>query len=233
VCGTLGRMSGPEHEGSDLVTGPTHSAVLEPSMSVQSTPAPAVYKEIPGFSGYRVGSDGSVWTCKVKGGNDRAAGRRGPWRLLSVHRSKTGYCLVNLDRGGHNHVRQVHRLVLELFVGPRPEGMEACHYPDPDKANNRVENLRWDTHGENAKDRYRDRGTVTEKCCRRCGQTRPLSEFCRDKRSTDGHGQRCRACRTKGSAERFRRDPEARARRRAYNREYMRRWKAGKKGGGK
>jgi hypothetical protein len=185
-----------------------------------------------GFPGYAVGSDGTVWTCKAKGGNDRTPGKRGPWRRLTMHRNRKGYLLVNLDRGGRNHTRTVHRLILTAFVGPRPDGMEACHYPDPNKANNRLDNLRWDTHGENAKDRYRDRPVATEKRCRRCGQVKPHSEFYRDSRSTDGHVTRCRVCCTKDSAESLRRNPAARAKRRAYNREYMRRWKAKKKGGG-
>ncbi len=204
------------------------------SMALLSLPivrVPVEYRDVPGFPGYRVGDDGSVWTCKRKGGNDRAAGKRGSWRLLSVHRTRTGYCLVNLDVDGRNHVRQVHRLVLEAFVGPRPDGMEACHYPDSDKENNRLTNLRWDTHDENAKDRYRDRGPVTEKECRGCVSIKPVSEFYRDPRSTDGYVSRCRACYTRDSAERLRRNDEARAKRRTYNREYMRRWKAKKKGG--
>jgi hypothetical protein len=225
------RMSGPERAPLTL-DGSYTPTFREVSMSDQSIPAPVVYKDIPGFPGYRVGDDGSVWTSKFKGGNDRAAGKRGPWRLLKVHHNRAGYCLVNLDRDGRNHTRPIHRLVLELFVGPRPEGMEACHYPDADKNNNRLENLRWDTHGENAKDAYRDRPPVTEKCCRGCNTVKPLSEFYGDKCSTDGHVQRCRACYTRDAAERLRHNDEARAKRRAYNREYMRRWKAKKKGGG-
>lgn len=45
------------------------------------------------------------------------------------------------------------RLVLEAFVGPCPEGMEACHFPDRDPANNQLENLRWDTHQANMVDK--------------------------------------------------------------------------------
>jgi hypothetical protein len=33
------------------------------------------YREIPGLVGYRVGDDGSVWTCRRKGGNDRSSDR--------------------------------------------------------------------------------------------------------------------------------------------------------------
>lgn len=44
------------------------------------------------------------------------------------------------------------RLVLEAFVGPCPPGMVACHWPDRDTANCRLDNLRWDTEKANAAD---------------------------------------------------------------------------------
>ena len=47
----------------------------------------------------------------------------------------------------------VHRLVLETFVGPCPSRMECCHFPDRNHGNNRLENLRWDTHKNNMNDK--------------------------------------------------------------------------------
>ena len=52
----------------------------------------------------------------------------------------------------------VHRLVLEAFVGPCPEGMECCH-GDGNGCNNRLENLRWDTPRNNHRDK-RTHGTT-------------------------------------------------------------------------
>lgn len=46
----------------------------------------------------------------------------------------------------------VHRLVLEAFIGYRPEGMEARHL-DGSRRNNSLANLRWGTHKENQADR--------------------------------------------------------------------------------
>lgn len=46
-------------------------------------------------------------------------------------------------------------LVLEEFVGSCPDGMECCHWDD-DRSNNRLDNLRWDTHSNNVKDGYRN-----------------------------------------------------------------------------
>ncbi len=48
--------------------------------------------------------------------------------------------------------RLVHRLILEAFVGPCPRGKESCHFPDRNPTNNRLENLRWDTHAANGRD---------------------------------------------------------------------------------
>jgi hypothetical protein len=59
--------------------------------------------------------------------------------------------VVLLHRDGQPRTTAIHKLVLEAFVGPWPEGMECCHN-DGDHTNNRVENLRWDTHSNNVHD---------------------------------------------------------------------------------
>jgi hypothetical protein len=48
----------------------------------------------------------------------------------------------------------VHVLVLETFVGPRPSPRHhGAHFPDNDKANNRLENLAWKLPKENEADK--------------------------------------------------------------------------------
>jgi hypothetical protein len=108
------------------------------------------YRPIEGFRFYRVGSDGSVWGCQKCG---RGAGRIGPWRRLCPSNGGKGYQLVKLREGGQQRNEYVHVLVLEAFVGPRPEGMEACHDPNPDRTCNRLDNLRWDTPSANNHDK--------------------------------------------------------------------------------
>lgn len=49
----------------------------------------------------------------------------------------------------------VHRLVLEAFVGPCPPGMESLHGNDI-SADNRIENLRWDTRLNNKADQRKN-----------------------------------------------------------------------------
>lgn len=48
----------------------------------------------------------------------------------------------------------LHRLILEAFKGPCPEGLE-CRHRDGNPANNRPSNLFWGTRSENIRDRIR------------------------------------------------------------------------------
>jgi hypothetical protein len=109
---------------------------------------PVIVKDIPGFPGYRVGSDGSMWSCHLPFG-----GLGNVWKkLIHLKTARSGYFFFSLRRSGKNWQRGVHRLVLEAFVGPCPPGMEACHN-NGIKTDNRLENLRWDTRKANARDR--------------------------------------------------------------------------------
>jgi hypothetical protein len=72
-----------------------------------------------------------------------------PGRILTGNLSGgPGYRTVNI--GGGN--KYVHRLVLEAFVGPRPQGHEGCHR-NGIRTDNRLENLRWGTPQSNQTDR--------------------------------------------------------------------------------
>lgn len=99
--------------------------------------------EIVGDVGYKVGNDGSVWSRKY-----------GNWRKLKPG-SARGARYVNLRIKGRYRNFYVSRLVLQAFVGPCPEGMEACHW-DGNKENNSLSNLRWDTHVNNLADDLRN-----------------------------------------------------------------------------
>lgn len=113
------------------------------------------YKDIPDFPGYRVGDDGSVWSCRLLNGR----GFSTVWRRLKLQLSK-GYYRAALKEQRRNRWFPVHRLVLMVFVGPCPEGMEGCHN-DGDRANNNLPNLRWDTPKSNTHDN-RLNGTMPE-----------------------------------------------------------------------
>ncbi len=73
-------------------------------------------------------------------------------RYLKLTDFSHGYLFVGLYKDGVCTKRQVHKLVLETFVGPRPEGFDACHN-DGNKSNNSLLNLRWDTRAGNHADK--------------------------------------------------------------------------------
>ncbi|MBA3484450.1 MAG: HNH endonuclease [Pirellulales bacterium] len=110
------------------------------------------YRPIAGFPGYRVGDDGTVWSEWRRKGQGRGHApllyQSGFWHELKSF-DKYGRPVVSLGRGNRRYVA---RLVLEAFVGPCPEGMESCHFPDSTSANCRLDNLRWGTSVENTDD---------------------------------------------------------------------------------
>lgn len=123
-----------------------------------TTVSPVEYRPIPEYPGYRVGDDGSVWSCWVR----RSLGRYGGivrvidadrWRRLCPVIDRRGRLTVKLCRDGNVSRFFIHRLVLQTFVGPCPQGMECCHYPDREPSNCRLVNLRWDTKQGNMKDK--------------------------------------------------------------------------------
>jgi HNH endonuclease len=71
--------------------------------------------------------------------------------MLSPATNRKGYKSVSLRRDGKARTQQVHALVLEAFVGPRPAGFVTRHL-DGNPANNDLTNLRWGTHSENVRD---------------------------------------------------------------------------------
>ncbi len=74
-------------------------------------------------------------------------------RIMKLHAvKKDGHLLFRFCKYNVRGNYSVHRAVLEAFVGPCPEGMQACHFPDRDPTNNRLDNLRWDTPKANSLD---------------------------------------------------------------------------------
>lgn len=110
------------------------------------------WRPIPGYEGiYEVSNLGRVRALARLD----ARGRSRSERIRALVRQPSGHLTVALRRNGARTTAQVHRLVLEAFVGPCPRGMEACHGNDvPD--DNRLANLRWDTRAANQLDSVRN-----------------------------------------------------------------------------
>src|SRR5262245_52174442 len=120
--------------------------------SAPECPPPLNTLPIEGFPGYRIGDEGSVWSC-----------RRGPqWRQLTISLQLNGYPYVSLQTGTRrgSHKSTVHRLVLEAFMGPCPPGLQ-CRHLDGNRQNNRLDNLTWGSASDNEADK-RHHGTTQQ-----------------------------------------------------------------------
>ena len=111
---------------------------------VQST---VTYRDVEGYPGYRVGDDGSVWSCRTRQGT---IGNE--WKELTPSVGTHGYVKIALSVCGRRKYVRVHSLVLTAFVGPRPFKYDACHN-NGIRSDNRLSNLRWDTRKGNHSDR--------------------------------------------------------------------------------
>ena len=105
------------------------------------------WRPVVGYEGsYEVSDCGRVRSL------DRISHGARAGRVLTPHiGANNGYLYVTLYRTPERRRAYVHTLVLESFVGQRPEGMEACHN-DGDRTNPRLDNLRWGTHSDNIND---------------------------------------------------------------------------------
>jgi len=111
------------------------------------------YRLVPGYPAYRVGDDGSVWSRWKR--NNIHSFLSNEWIELKQCLTCTGYLYVGISNNGTKKRIRVHVLVLESFVGPRPDGYDARHLNDI-KADNRLCNLAWGTRRQNIEDKARN-----------------------------------------------------------------------------
>lgn len=111
-------------------------------------PLPDNCNPIPDYPGYCAHSDGYILSC-----HNNKWGYSPTWRKLhpGVNNKFGRQVVVLVDKTGKHCTFHVHRIVLMAFVGPCPDGMEACHN-DGDASNNSLSNLRWDTPENNYAD---------------------------------------------------------------------------------
>lgn len=123
-----------------------------------ATSVPIKYRDIPGFTGYRAGSDGTIWSC-LKPVGDRWNGQRkrepiGEWKQLAPDlRKEDNRKRYTLRRDDGKLIRKYgSHFVLFAFNGPQPSELEACH-ENGDCTNDSSGNLRWGTHQSNLADK--------------------------------------------------------------------------------
>ena len=127
-------------------------------------------------------------------------GRRVKGGLMRTPRHQFGYPMVMLKVDGKAKTRTVHSMILEAFVGPRPEGHHARHL-DGNPENSTLSNLAWGTRSENQQDMARHgRAGRYQAAKTECPQGHEYTEentyrYRRKKRNGEGFNEE-RACKT-------------------------------------
>lgn len=113
------------------------------------------YKIVPGFTAYRAGTDGSIWSrWQIVANGGRGGGftfKFGQWKKLHPRVEDTGYSGVTLSDGKRRVCMRTHQVIMLAFVGPCPSGLEVLH-KNGVHSDCRSCNLRYGTKSENAKD---------------------------------------------------------------------------------
>lgn len=147
-----------------------------------------IWLPVPGWEErYRVSSLGRLRSLKREG---ESYGRTGVVHKGTV--TGSGHVRVLLRRPGQRQSVGLHRLVLEAFVGPCPDGYEALH-SNGVASDNRVQNLRWGTRSANVRDAVRH-GTHHNTAKTKCVNGHNLTQPNLTKWSIDHGVRNCLAC---------------------------------------
>jgi hypothetical protein len=134
------------------------------------------WRAVPGYEKcYEVSDQGRVRSLTRRVDNGTPSGMTLKGRNLQQYMKgrRRQYPTVELSRDGRQRGYQVHTLVLEAFVGPRPPGMFGLHRDD-DKSNTWLDNLYWGTRADNTEDRKRNGGYSTPAYLARKGRPRGI-----------------------------------------------------------
>ncbi len=96
-------------------------------------------KSIPNFPDYYADTDGNIWSSK----------RNKFIKLKAVKRKF--YYQISLVKDSKIYTKNIHPLILKVFVGDYSQNLIVCHNDD-NGFNNILSNLRWDTHKNNSRD---------------------------------------------------------------------------------
>lgn len=129
-----------------------------------------IWKEIEGYSNYKVSDKGRV----------KSLYKNGKEKLLKPSKNKNGYLRVTLTKDHKVKHIFIHRLVAQAFL-ENPDNLPQVNHKDENKENNCIENLEWCTASYNVKysidDEWRRKQSEVQKGKKRSEETkRKVSE---------------------------------------------------------
>jgi hypothetical protein len=111
------------------------------------------WRKVVGWEGYEVSSKGRVRSVDRTIRDRYGKPIRLLGKMLSPNSDPDGYLLVALCNTGRRRTRKIHHLVLEAFIGPRPNAASTCRHINGNRADNSAANLAWGTQEENDLDK--------------------------------------------------------------------------------
>ena len=98
-------------------------------------------KQIEGFPDYEIDTEGNIFSNKF-----------GKKRMKKQTLTKHGYFIIGLtNKSEKTKVFNVHKIIGKTFLA-NPNNYRCICHNDSNSQNNKIENLRWDTHKNNTRD---------------------------------------------------------------------------------
>lgn len=98
------------------------------------------FSPVTGFPKYCINKVGIIWSFYRN-------------KFIKPTKQSGGYFHLGIKNDLGIKFKYLHTLILEAWVGPRPEGMVCCHNNGV-PSDNRLDNLRWDTPEANLRDAF-------------------------------------------------------------------------------
>lgn len=116
-------------------------------------------KDCPTYPGYSIVEEGQVFSHRRRFGKGKGNGGGvvidpEHCHQMNPYPGEGGYMYVSISTERGQRSVAIHSLLMDAFVGPKPDGLEVRHL-DGNPLNNDLSNIRYGTRKENADDRVK------------------------------------------------------------------------------
>lgn len=114
------------------------------------------WKDIEGYEGfYQVSNNLRIKSIQRMANHAKGGKRKVKERILKMPINSAGYQIVSLSKNNVATEIHVHRLIACAFI-PNPNNYPVVRHLNDIRTDNRIENLAWGTHADNAMDGYKN-----------------------------------------------------------------------------